>query len=91
MLGYFKGIDSALPEGSNPMVVRSNDNRKKLLSRESCVIKNGSFLLGAALSLFWFKPTENSSLIPDLQCRCGYGFCYSCATPLISHQCPKCN
>ncbi|KAF1002807.1 tyrosyl-DNA phosphodiesterase 1 isoform X1 [Apium graveolens] len=31
-------------EGSNPVVVRSNDQRKKLLSRESCEIRDGDFV-----------------------------------------------
>ena len=56
-------------EGSNPVVVRSNDQRKKLLSRESCVIKDGDVIeLIPGYHFFRFWGVKNS-VAPSSQKR----------------------
>ncbi|KAL1818605.1 hypothetical protein ACET3Z_013474 [Daucus carota] len=52
---------TGIQEGSNLVVVRSSDHRKKLLSRENCVIKNGNVIeLNPGYHFFTFLSVGNS-------------------------------
>ncbi|KAK1375167.1 Tyrosyl-DNA phosphodiesterase 1 [Heracleum sosnowskyi] len=60
-------------EGSNPVVVRLNDQRKKLLSRESCEIRDGDVVELIPGYHFFKFVSERNSLASSSQKRDGSG------------------